>query len=426
MSAGLVDSIHSSWIRRENHVMRRGRWPRGGTLLATAWMLLVTPAASAQQAWTPVQITGELSALGLNRGSGEGTGSAGLGVRVDLRVTGRVDVESRLTWFPANLVQEFQAQGGQTLQAGAGVRGKFLRSRVASVYGLLMPGLLRFTNTVTGTIGPLSVTGGATHFALDTGVGVEFYPTSRWTVRSEVTGPLYGAPGAELGRSNPSPTGAVLTLSTPARFVNPWQVSAGVGYRLGSLRNEGVEAPVAGRWEIGGQVTQMTSTDALAVGVSFERTPALGAFASYRLSPAVYADAALNAFVRPAPERTPFDGGYLLQGLGGVKLGVRKDRYGIFVKTRAGVNSHSGAFASFDASSRSVTIRRTNAVAIDLGGVFERYIGRSLLVRFDGGDIVSVFRATTINEDGVRVPVPAPSAAHNLQMTVGVGWKWRE
>ena len=62
----------------------------------------------------------------------------------------------------------------------------------------------------------------------------------------------------------------------------------------------------------------------------------------YRLSPAVYADAALNAFVRPASVRTPFDGGYLLQGLGGVNLGVRKDRNGIFVKTRVGVNSHSG------------------------------------------------------------------------------------
>jgi hypothetical protein len=371
-----------------------------------------------------VQIAGEFSALGLDHALGHGTGSAGLGVRVDLGLTRRVEVESRLTWFPANVAQEFQAQGGRTLQVATGIRGKFFVSRRASFYGLLLPGLLHFTNAVTGVTGNSVVTGGSTHFALDTGLGVEFYPTSRWTARGEVSGPLYGAPGGELARSAPSSNGAVLILSEAARFVNPWQISAGVGYRLGALREASGEESVAGRWEIGGQVTQTTSTGALAVDEAFRHNPALGAFVSYRLAPSVYADAALNAFLRPAPERTPFDGGYVLQGLGGVKLGLRKDRYGFFVKARAGVNSHSGAFTSLDHSLPSITISRLNAVAIDLGAVFERYVGRRLLVRFDGGDVVSVFRATTITEDGVRIQAQAPSPTHSLQMTVGFGWRF--
>lgn len=371
-----------------------------------------------------MQIAGELSRLGLDHASDDGRGSTGFGVRVDLGVTRRIEVESRLTWFPQNALQEFQAQGGRTLQFATGIRGKFFVSRRASFYGLLLPGLLHFTNAVTGVTGNSVVTGGSTHFALDTGLGVEFYPASRWTARGEVSGPLYGAPGGELARSAPSSSGNVLILSTPARFVNPWQVSAGVGYRLGSLREGSAEESVAGRWEIGGQVTQATSTDALASDVSFRRTPALGAFVSYRLAPGVYADAALNAFLRPAPERTPFDGGYVLQGLGGVKLGWRKDRYGIFVKVRAGVNSHAGAFTSLNASVPSSTISRSNAIAIDLGGVFERYVGRRLLVRFEGGDVASVFHATTITEDGIQAPLQAPSATHSLQMAIGLGWRF--
>src|SRR5262249_23137215 len=96
--------------------------------------------AWAQQQSTPVQIAGEYSALGLDRGLRE-TGSPGLGVRVEVALTRRVEIEGRMTWFPANLVQEFQTQGGKTLQAAAGIRGKLFVSRDLSVYGLLLPGL---------------------------------------------------------------------------------------------------------------------------------------------------------------------------------------------------------------------------------------------------------------------------------------------
>jgi len=408
----------------------RGHRLRVTAVVASAGIFLGSRAAGAQQASTPVQIAGEYSALGLDRGPlegpYEGTGSTGLGVRVEFTLTRRVEVESRLTWFPANLLQEFQGQGGQTLQAAVGIRGKFFVWPRASVYGLLLPGLIHFTDTVTAVVNHSDVVGGSTHFALDTGWGVELYPSSRWTLRAEVSGPLYGSPGTVLVRQ-PTPYGDY-TVSIAARFVNPWQVSAGVGYRMGSFQDRRVEHDVAGRWEIGGQVTRGTFTDALAEGPSFQRNTALGAFASYRVAPAVYADVGINGFLRQAPSATAFDGGYLLQVLGGVKLGVRKDSYGIFGKARVGVNSQSGAFREGHLPSQGarlpiVTTGRANAVAIDVGGVFERYLGRHLMIRFDGSDVLSVFRGTTIVENGVPIFFQAPASTHSLQMAVGLGWR---
>jgi hypothetical protein len=89
-----------------------------------------------------------------------------------------------------------------------------------------------------------------------------------------------------------------------------------------------------------------------------------------------------------------------------------------------GVFAPDGVFKSVVRAIPSVTTGRANAVAVDVGGVFERYVGRSLLVRFDGGDVVSMFHATTIVEDGVPVFLEAPASTHSLQMTLGLGWRF--
>jgi hypothetical protein len=359
--------------------------------------------------------------LGLYPGPGLETGTSGLGVRAEFTLTRRVEIEGRLTWFPANVYQDFQSQGGKTLQAAAGIRGKLFVAPRFSVYGLFLPGLLHFTNTVTGVVGRAQIKGRATHFALDTGLGVELYPLSRWSVRAEVSGPVYGAPGGELAR-DPGPRGDA-TLSILPKVRSLWQVSTGVGYRFGALRDLSVEMPVAGRWEVGGQAATTTTVRPDATELSLTRIPTLGTFMSYKLAPSIYADGAVNASLRSTVS-TPFEGGYLLQALGGVKLGVRKDQYGVFAKTRVGVNSHSEVLRSVDPSIPRVTTGRSNAVALDIGGVVERYLGRQWLIRFDGSDVISVFHATTITVEGLPTPLDAPKATHSLQMTVGFGWRF--
>jgi hypothetical protein len=59
-----------------------------------------------------------------------------------------------------------------------------------------------------------------------------------------------------------------------------------------------------------------------------------------------------------------------------------------------------------------------------LGGVFEQYLARGLLLRFDGGDTISVFGPTTYTRNGVTMQLPAPEWVDSLQMTVGFGWRF--
>jgi len=379
-------------------------------------LLIGSAGVSAQEISRPLEIGVQFSSLGLDRSNT--TGVAGIGLRVDVRLTRRLDVEGRVMWFPVEATTEFEAQGGRTGQFALGVRGRFFKSRRASVYGVLLPELLHFTNAVIGFDGPEPIFGGATHFALDWGIGGEFYVTSRWTAHAEFTGPLYAVEGIELARV--ASGDADLVVSIAPRFVNPGQFSAGVSYRLGRAGQEGVENPVEGRWEAGGQLTRATLTDALEL--SLRHVGAVGGFLSYRLAPGVYADAALNLFTQKMAPVTPFDGGHLTQAVAGVKLGVRKDRYGLFGKIRFGVNSQSAAPTGIDASG--FHRDRFNALAVDVGGVFEHSLGRRLLLRFDGGDTVSVFHSATFNDRGSIVSIEAPSAKHGLQITWGAGWRF--
>jgi hypothetical protein len=323
-------------------------------------------------------------------------------------------------WFPTKAPQEFEAHGGRTTQVAAGVRGKFVASKRASFYGLLLPELLHFSDAIVDLGGPDITASGTTHFALDWGLGAEIRATEQWALHTDLTGPLYMIRETELDCSEPGANGAVACFSLASRIVNPWQVSAGVSYSVGPLRRQPTEEPVNGVWEIGGQLA--TTTTAGALTNNLRTMPALGGFASYRLFPATYADAAVNFFTRDVRTRTSWDGGYLAQVLAGVKVGVRKDGYGLFGKVRVGVNSESGAVSALE--SGHFQLARANAFAIDLGGVFERYLGRRLLIRFDGGDTISVFGPTTYARNGVAMRLPAPDAVDSLQMTMGFGWRF--
>jgi hypothetical protein len=385
--------------------------------------ILLSKAAFAQTRTTPFQIAGEFSVLGLDRDYPASTGTAGFGLRTEFTLASHVEVETRVIWFPAELQQEFQAQGGQTLQAAAGIRGKLWSSSRVSIYGLLLPGLLHVSNTVVSQKGVQSVSGGATHFSLDTGVGVEWYVGNRWTAHFETSRPLYGAPGGEIDRSPPDQNGRVVTVSALARFVNPWQVSSGIGYRFGTQREAEPAMSNADRWEIGADFTQMTAFDGPPFSTDFQHIPALGLFVTYRLAPAVYVDAAVHSSLRPVATQTDFEGGRLLQALGGAKVGVRQNRYGVFGKFRAGVNSYSGAFASGDSATATIQTRRSNLAAIDVGVVIERYVSRRWLIRFDGGDVLSFYRPTNIMINGRSIPIPSPARTDSIQLIVGVGYR---
>ncbi len=378
----------------------------------------VSASSFAQSVMMPSQIAVEVSDLGLDR-SFTDAGAVGVGVRAEFALSPRIEIETRLTWFPEYVLQEFQGQGGQTLQAAAGIRGKLWKSRRASVYGLLLPGLIHLTDAIVGETSRSSISGAATHFTLDTGLGIEWYAGTRWTARVEASGPLYAVPGAELARIL-GPNGQTAVLSVSGRFVKSWQVSSAIGYRLGSPRPSEPEEPVAGRWEVGGEFVHTTAFDARQLNSQMYHIPSLGLFLSYRLVPAVYLDGAVNASLQQLTAPTPFDAGYMLQALGGAKIGTRRDGFGIFAKVRVGTNSYSQAFASGE-SGVVLTTRRFNASAFDIGTVVERYIGRRWLIRFDGGDVISGFHDANTMINGSPVVFRAPSRTHSLQLLCGAG-----
>jgi hypothetical protein len=69
------------------------------------------------------------------------------------------------------------------------------------------------------------------------------------------------------------------------------------------------------------------------------KSAGIGAFASYRLMPNLYAHGSFAGYFGCPDVRTPWDGGRTVQMLGGVKVGVTRDRVGLFGKARFGVNT---------------------------------------------------------------------------------------
>ena len=91
---------------------------------------------------------------------------------------------------------------------------------------------------------------------------------------------------------------------------------------------------------------------------------------------------------------------------------------------QGGRTLHSAAVNEQAASAADPIFVRYNATALDVGGVFERYIRGHWLIRFDGGDVISVFRASQLNYHGVLLREPAPPAISSIQTTIGVGWRF--
>jgi hypothetical protein len=275
-----------------------------------------------------VEVGTQVSTLGLRD---YGPMGGGVGGRVTVGLTRRIAIDARVTLFPADAEPGFLSPGGKTLEIFAGARGKFVTRRRFSVYGVLLPGLLRFSNTITH-LDDASVTRGSwTHFAIDMGTGVEFHPTSRWAAHAEWTGPLYAVRGAETGRSDPSPSGGVLILSVPAYIQSSAQFSAGLAYRIGHLKTDSFSAPTRLRWTLGPQFGYSAYTAPLASSLQVTRSSTVGAFASYRITRWLDADGALAGLSGEDRLHSPYSGGRIAQGLGGVKVGIRGDRVGYFL-----------------------------------------------------------------------------------------------
>jgi hypothetical protein len=372
--------------------------------VALALALALSSAAAAQEPSSGVEAGGHVSTLA----STLSPQTTGVGARVAVPVAPRVAIDGRVTLFPQRRAPAFLAQGGRTIELQLGARGTFLAGRRFSLYGVLLPGVIHFTDTVIAIRDDTTTTGGATHFALDMGIGVELRPATQWTAYAEWTGPLYAVRGTEVGRSEPSPSGAVLIVELPASIVGTAQFNAGVAYRFRANRAPPADAVAHPRWTAGAATGHTTYTADFGA-LDLLRSATVGGFASAGILHWLDADAAFDMLLRQEVVHSPAGGGRVLQAVGGVKAGVRSRRVGYFAKLRGGVRTRDGAVTSVSSSADGAVLGRSTARVLDLGAVIESYAGRGVMVRVDAGDLLSF--------DGYQT-------ADSINVVVGVGWRF--
>ena len=159
---------------------------------------------------------------------------------------------------------------------------------------------------------------------------------------------------------------------------------------------------------------------------------------TYNLNKAVSLEAAGYFFPKSCLQCR--NAGTITEGLAGVKVGKRFEKWGIFAKARPGVSSYNGgavdvivapgtpASGPFD-----FKFTRLNAFALDVGGVVEFYPSKRIVTRFDLGDTIIHFNqrtmktivldpvSNTLNPGTLRLP---SRTSHNFQFMTSVGFRF--
>jgi hypothetical protein len=321
-----------------------------------------------------------------------------------VEVLPRLDLEARVGWFPRHELPEFQIQGGQTLTAAAGVRGRVYERRRMALYGIVQPGLIRFSETIVP--GGAFQLGSATHFTLDLGASLQWLPAARWSPQLDIVETLYVVPGANLG-----PT---------AEVRDTVQIRAGLRYRVGPSAPRSV-APRDWRRLVTAGAIFSSATLAELGDVAPRYDAGAGGFISYRLARAFDVDGIVTGFFDRPPVRTLWNGGRTLQALAGFRVGHHGDRVGLFAAVRAGVNSHSSALRARDADG--IHVGRANTPVLNVGGSVE-IPWRTHVVRFEAGNVISFHGSRALVRDGANDPPSSLKSTQSIQLSTGFGWRF--
>jgi Outer membrane protein beta-barrel domain len=384
-------------------------------------MLATCMAALGQSKYTSVELGGEFSTIRQNdAATGSGKNFPGFGGRFDGNFNRRLAFETEVDFFPEKSEAIRFRRGGQTLQAVFGLRAKVLQTRRLSVFGLVRPGLFHFTDVLTLLQGqgtpPLQLS--ATHFELNLGGGMEYYVTPRWVLRADIAGNPYLVPR----QSKSFPVGSV---SYPGSVEDTIRLSFGVAYRPGALKENETERKVPGNWELGPLFSTL-----VAAPPGAENQPAtlsgLGGYATWRFWRVLYFDSDVLFFPQDTHGASNLFGGPVLQGLFGVKGGIRRNRFGFFGKVRPGIQSYAQALESITAQpSGSTEYRygRSTNLALDLGGTVEVYPTEGSTLRIEAGDTHVFFSPHVVNDLGTPLRYDF-GMHHTIQLMFGYGWRF--
>jgi hypothetical protein len=417
--------------------------------------LLLCPTARAQQGEAAkLEIGAEFSSFTL-RSPGR---VVGVGGRLTYNLTNHLAIEAEGNFFPSGSTGGFAPAGGNVLQGQFGVKtGK--RWEKFGIFAKARPGVVSFDGTFTPRQSATMTFNGTpfpvfdfaeirtTHFSTDFGGVVEVYPSRRVIARFDAGDTIIRfGPRDELDFSR-----TPAFFRAPSRVTHNFQLSAGVSFRLlmqdenddasrMSRRRAPASESSAPKFEVGAQLTSVTfNPPSPLVGfptISGENRPltetGLGGRFTFNLSDAVGLESEINYFPT-ADFIATGAGGRILQGQFGVKAGKRFNRFGFFGKARPG-------FMSFGDSLKLVGTRpftfdgreilfgifkngRRTFFSADLGGVFELYPSRRLMLRFDAGDTIIRYGRRHIETIFLSTPIAQrlPETRHNFQFSTGFG-----
>lgn len=172
----------------------------------------------------------------------------------------------------------------------------------------------------------------------------------------------------------------------------------------------GFDASETKRFEVGAHFSSLRYDD---YG-DYLTEPGVGGRFGFNLNKYAALEAEVNFYPR-AHENDPTVSGRKTLALFGLKLGLRRGRFGLFVKGRPGF-IHFSRRLQFSCvgldEEPDCELSRTNA-AFDLGGVVEYHVSPRLFLRVDVGD--TVIRSSIIG---------GYDTTHNLQVNAGVGFRF--
>jgi hypothetical protein len=390
--------------------------------LALFFLLLAALPVRAQDTSTRFELGAEYSLIEQTQADHTAVTYSGFGGRFDWNLSPRLAIESQADFFPEHGAPFLLIQGGQTLEAVFGIRAKVVQTKRLSVFGLLRPGLLHFSGVdkLSGVPSPPLVVQPITHFVLNLGGGIECYASPRWVLRFDIEGNPYRV-GAQTVSS-----GGGGTEILPGKINDTTRLSFGVGYRLGALVENRPETKVPGKWEFGPLFSSMViAREGVSDNVRAE--PGFGGYISYRFYGVFYADGDLLYFPRNPGASGAHDGGTILEGLAGVKAGIRRNRFGFFGKVRPGFTSYSEALASISSTSGGapvLTYARSTNLVLDLGGIMEFYPSEKGTLRVEVGDTHLFFGTKDVNVNGMVESVGGGKLQHSIQVVLGYGWRF--
>ncbi len=148
----------------------------------------------------------------------------------------------------------------------------------------------------------------------------------------------------------------------------------------------------------------------------------------FRATPLFTFEGELNLFPSDIPDEVPVTSSRL-EGLFGIKIGPRFDRFSVFGKVRPGFVRFGEApepiacILIFPPPLSCQLAAGETVLAVDLGGGVEFYPSERSLVRFDVSDLMLKYSGPVFNRDFEAFD-EGGFWGHNLRLTVGAGFRF--